>query len=296
MGSRRIGVRRVEALVDNLLDHGTLNGINGSQFVLCDPDRYHLEEWFEHRPGLNATNTIDPDADDAAALAAYTAANKNFEILGTNATNDDVTFSSTIAGIQLQTDGGDNDNIVVLPHLDTNQTAWTGIKFGTENQVQWECLIRTDASIAAMGFHAGLKLTNTETYATDADQAYFLYSSDNDAGALTTNANLHFVYSVGGTDFITDLGIAVAAATSYRLAISVDSDRKVSVFVDGLQHSLVTDATAGGATMSPAKGEVKSLALTNDVDLIPYIGLIARGAAAKTLHVTYEKISRIIFE
>jgi hypothetical protein len=282
MGSRRIGVRRVEALVDNLLDHGTLNGINGSQFVLCDPDRYHLEEWFSRRPALNAS------------LGA--AFNLDFELLGSNASNDDVTYSAASAGIQLQTDGADNDSCIILPHLDTNQTAWTGCQWGTENQVQWECMIRTDASIADVGIWAGLKLTNVPDYADDADQVYFLYDSSDDAGALTTNANLHAVYSVGGTDYITDLGIAVAAATNYRLAITIDSDRKASVFVNGVQYSLTQATTAGGATVSPAKGVAKSVALTNDIDLIPYVGVIARAASAKTLHLSYEKISRIIFE
>jgi hypothetical protein len=279
---KRMGVRRLEALVDDLLDHSSLNGINGSQFVLCDPDRYHLEEWFSRRPALNAS--------------IATAFNLDFELLGTNASNDDVTYSATSAGLQLQTDGADNDSIIIAPHLDTDQTAWTGCKWGTENQVQWETVIRTDAAVTTQGIWAGLKLTNVPAYATDANQAYFLYDTSDDSGALTTNANLHFVYSVGGTDYITDLGIVVAAATNYRLAITIDSDRAVSAFVNGVQYSLTSATTAGGATVSPAKGEQKSLAMTNDVDLIPYVGTIARSAAAVTLHLSCEKISRIIFE
>ena len=280
MGNRRLGARRLEAVLDNLLDHGQINGVNGSQFVLCDPDRYHLEEYFSKRPGLNGSVGI--------------AFNEHFEILGTNASNDDATFSSTVAGIQLQTDGADNDSVIVLPHLDANQTAWTGVKHGTENQVQWECMIRTDASIADMCFYAGLKLTNTEAYATDDNQVYFLYDSTDDSGALTSNGNLHAVYSVGGTDYISDLGITVAAATNYRLAITIDSDRKASVWVNGVQYSLTEATTAGG--VDTGKGSGKSKALTDDVDLIPYVGVVARTGTAKTLHLSYEKISRIIFE
>ena len=106
---------------------------------------------------------------------------------------------------------------------------------------------------------------------------------------------MHSVYSVGGTVYVTDLGITVAAATTYRLALSIDPDRKASVFVDGVQYSVVTAATAGGATVSPAKGEGKSLALTNDVDLIPYLGVVTRTTAAKSLIIVYERISRSIF-
>ena len=109
-------------------------------------------------------------------------------------------------------------------------------KWGTENQVEWECAIRTGASIANTSFWAGLKLTNVPVYATDANQAYFLYASDDDQGALETNTNLHFVYSVGGTDYITDLGIVVAAATSgnvgiYKLRIVIDNKYSSAIYI-----------------------------------------------------------------
>ena len=294
MGNRRLGTKRLEAAMDNLFDHAALNGVNGSPFTLKNPDRYYLEEYFAQRPALNATNIIDPDANDAAALAAFVAANKNFEILGTSASDDDVTFSAAMAGIQLQVDGTDNDSVIVLPHLDTNQTAWSGVKWGTETKVQWECTIRTDASVATMGIWAGLKLTNTPVYGTDDDQAYFIYDTSDDSGALSTNGNLHFVYSVGGTDYISDLGITVAAATNYRLGITIDENRQVSAWVDGVQYSLTTLTTAGGVVK--AKGTELSKALTNDVDLIPYVGVICRTGTASVLHLSSIKISRQIFE
>ena len=33
----------------------------------------------------------------------------------------------------------DNDQVIVLPHLDSSQTAWTNILWGTENQTHWAC-------------------------------------------------------------------------------------------------------------------------------------------------------------
>ena len=140
-----------------------------------------------------------------------------------------------------------------------------------------------------------MKLTNTPVYATDDDQAFFIYDSSDDSGALTTNANLHFVYSNDDTDYITDLGIAVAADTNYRLGITVDSDRKVSAWVNGVQYNLTSATTAGGVDESGA-GTKLSSALADDHDLIPYIGVIARGSAARTLTVASQKMSRIIFE
>jgi hypothetical protein len=261
-----------------------------------NPNRYYLEEFFKRRPALNIQLAT---SEDAANTIIHNVSNKDFEILGTNASKDDVTFSSTEGGIQLQTDTADNDQVIVLPHLDTNQTAWSGIKWGTENQVEWECAIRTGSSIEDTSFWAGLKLTNVPIYATDADQAYFLYASDNDQGAIETNTNLHFVYSVGGIDYITDLGIVVAAATSgnvgiYKLRIVIDNNRQVAIYVNGVQYGLVTTSTAGGATQSTKT--TLSNALTNDIDLIPYVGVQALTGSAKQISLCYEKISRVLFE
>ena len=91
-----------------------------------DARRYYLEEWFLQRPGLNAINIIDPDADSASALAITQAANKNFETLGTNMTTALTTFSATHGGILMTTAGADQDQAILLPHLDTNQTSWSG--------------------------------------------------------------------------------------------------------------------------------------------------------------------------
>jgi len=256
-----------------------------------NPDRYYLEEYFKRRP---AGNLQIATSEDAANTLIHNVANKDFEILGTNASKDDVTFSSEEAGIKLQTDGADNDQVIVLPHLDTGQTAWTGIKWGTENQIEWQCAIRTGANILDTSFWAGLKLTNVPNYATDNDQAYFLYSTDNDQGALSTNTNLHFVYSVGGTEYITDLGIAVATNTIYKLRIVIDNHRQVAIYVNGVQYGLVTTSTAGGTTQSTTT--TLSNALTNDIDLIPYVGVEALTASSKQITLCYEKISRVLFE
>lgn len=276
-------------VVDNTNDKVSINAdveVKGN--LRRSSERYYLEEFFKRLPQGNA------DIQNAAE-ATRMIANTDFELVGTNAGSGDATFSATRAGIVIQTDGTDNDQVIIAPHLDSSQTAWTGVKFGTENQVEWECAITTHGTITDYSFHAGLKLTNTPVYTTDADQAYFLFCTDDDQGALTTNANLHFVYSNDGTDYVTDLGIAVAASTIYRLRIEIDSSRQVSVFVNDIQYGLVTSATAGGATQSSTT--TKSLALADDHDLIPYIG-VQQMAGSKTTELTvhYQKISRILFE
>ena len=132
-------------------------------------DRYYLEEFFKQRPALNAVlNTAFSDADATAAAngtirLAEKVANRDFELLGTNMTTALCTFSDTRSGIILTTAGATSDQAILLPHLDTNQSAWSGIKWGTENQVEWECAISV-GDISNVCFWAGLKLTNTPIF------------------------------------------------------------------------------------------------------------------------------------
>ena len=262
---------------------------------LKDTRRYYLEEYFVQLPKLNAVNIIDADADDASALALHVSANKNFEVLGTNMTSALSTRNATAAGITLTTAGADQDQAIVLPHLDSNQTAWTGTKWGTENQTVWECSINTNA-IDNQKLWAGLKLTNDQLVATDANQAFFKFQTDaTNSEAFTDFTKWHFVHSIGGTDYISQLPITVAANTIYHFKIEIDSDRKLSIFVDGQQYNITSTSGSTGGT-AVTTGTTKSAALTDDVDFIPYIGIEAGAAAAEAVDVHYQCISRTIFE
>ena len=263
-------------------------------------DRYYLDEYFLQRPGLNAINIIDPDADSASALAITQAANKNFETLGTNMTTALTTFSATHGGILMTTAGADQDQAILLPHLDTNQTVWSGTKWGTENSVEWECSISLPA-IDNQKVWGGLKLTNDQLVATDNNQIFFKFQTDaTNSEAFTTFANWHVVHSIGGTDYISRLPIAVAADTPYHLKIAIDSDRKATVFVNGVQYNLTSTAGSTGGTavtaVQPGVAAAKTAALTDDTDFIPYIGIEAGAAAAEALNVHYQSISRNVFE
>ena len=225
--------------------------------------RYVLAENFARKPAANDT------IDDVWTAEAARNANINFELLGTNASDADVTFGTTIGGLQLQTDGASADQIIILPHLDAGQSAWTSVKWGTENQVVWEAVIRTGASIAAVTIWAGLKLTNTEAVATDDDSIYFRFD--------TGDTHWECVYAIADTDVETASKVTVAAATNYYLRIEIDRDRIGHFFIDNVEVGRTT-------------------ALTNDVNLIPYIGVQADAAAVKTINLIKQKISRIIFE
>ena len=189
---------------------------------------------------------------------------------------------------------------ILLPHLDTNQSAWSKVLWGTENQVEWECSINLPA-IDNQKVWAGLKLTNDQLVATDANQIFFKFQTDaTNSEAFTTFANWHVVHSIADTDYISRLPIAVAANTPYHLKIEIDSDRKATVFVNGVQYNLTgTSGSTGGTAVTavqPGKAVVKSAALTNDVNLIPYIGIENGDAAAAVLNVHYTAISRHVYE
>jgi len=281
-------------------------------FGLKDARRYYLYESFAKKPGLNAVAIIDPDANSASALAAYTIVNKDFETLGTNMTTALTTYPGTQAGILMTTAGSDADQAILLPHLDTDQSAWAKVLWGTENQVEWECSISLPA-LDNQKVWAGLKLTNDQLPQTDADQAYFYYASDGTNGqALSTFSPWYFIQSVNGTDYLTNLGITAAADTPYHFKIAIDSDRKPSIFVNGVQYSATTTAatTFDGSTEVTGTTQAtiaesysatnantqKGPALKNDVDLIPYIGIEAGAGAAEAVNVHYTAISRHVFE
>ncbi len=265
-----------------------------------DARRYYLEEWFKKKPGLNAVSIIDPDADSASALAAYVIANRDFETLGTNMTTALTTFSATHGGILMTTAGADQDQAILLPHLDTNQTAWSGTKWGTENSVEWECSISLPA-IDNQKVWAGLKLTNDQLVATDNNQIFFKFQTDaTNSEAFSDYSYWHLVHSIGGTDYISQIPVTVAADTPYHLKISIGSDRKATCFINGVQYNVTSTSGSTGGTavtaVQPGVAAAKTAALTNDTDFIPYIGIEAGAAAAEAINVHYQAISRNVFE
>ena len=259
-----------------------------------DARRFYLEEWFLQRPGLNA------NIDQVSTVEVQRALNRNWEALGTNMTTALATFATTSAGILATTAGADEDQAILTPHLDTAATAWAGTLWGTENSVSFETSIMLPA-LDNQKVWAGLKLTNDQLVATDDDQIYFKFQTDaTNSEAFSDYTYWHVVHSIGGTDYISVLPITVAADTIYHLKIAIDSDRKATVFVNGVQYNLTsTSGSTGGTSVTavqPGVAATKSAALTNDVDLIPYIGIEAGAAAAEAINVHYTAMSRHVFE
>jgi len=254
-----------------------------------DARRAYLEEYFLQRPGLNA------NIDQASTVEVQRALNRNWEALGTNMTTALCTFATTGAGVLVTTATADQDQGILTPHLDTAATAWAGTLWGTENSVHFETSIQLPA-LDNQKVWAGLKLTNDQLVATDDDQMFFKYQSDaTNSEAFTDFAKWHFVHSIGGTDYISRLPITVAANTPYHFKIEVDSDRKAAIFVNGIQYNVTTTSGSTGGT-AVTTGTTKTAALSNDVDLIPYVGIEAGAAAAEAVNVHYVACSRNVYE
>ncbi len=220
------------------------------------PGRYGLVEQFKRRPSVNASIGV--------------ATNLDFELLGTNAVDGSSALSES-GGVTLTTAGASGDQVILVPHLDTAQSAWAkaGL-WGTEDQVIYEAIVKSGASIADTILWAGLKLTNTSVVATDNDQVYFRYEAGANSGKWT------LVHSRGGTDTTTVAQLAVAASTEYRLRIEIDADRKISANVNNV----------------PVEFPIREALVTN-INLIPYIGVQAAAAAAKALDVRLLACSRV---
>ena len=275
-----------------LISKNTTSGLISDRTLgtpIQDARRVYFEEWFLQRPGINA------NIDQVSTVEVQRALNRNWEALGTNATTALVTFASTSAGVLATTAGADQDQTILTPHLDTAATAWAGTKWGTENETHFETSVMLPA-LDNQKVWAGLKLTNDQLVATDDDQVYFKFQTDaTNSEAFTDFTTWHFVHSIGGTDFISQIPVTVAANTPYHLKITIDSDRKASIFVNGIQYNVTTTSGSTGGT-AVTTGTTPSGALTDDVDLIPYVGIEAGAGAAEAVNCHYVCCSRNVYE
>jgi len=233
--------------------------------VIEGSDRYVLNANFEQLPQLSAT------CDAAYTTEATRNTLLDFEILGTNAADAGCTHGTTVAGLEMTTAGADNDQLIVLPHLDTAQSAWASTLWGTENVVTWEAVIKTDSAILTTLIWAGLKKTMTEVIATDSEQAFFRFSTDD------SDTTWRCIASIGGVDVNQDSGVTVEASKIYYFRIEIDASRQAHFFINN-------------------KEVYRSEAITNDVDFIPYVGIMALAGAARSMWLAKEKISRYIYE
>src|SRR5688500_13374573 len=107
-------------------------------------DRYELR-WIagaRGKPGINADI-------NSATEGVREIADPDFEDLGTNGTTALSTYNAE-GGITFTTGGLANDQMILVPLLDTTQTAWASVTWGTVREPEWECFIKTTADIVGV--------------------------------------------------------------------------------------------------------------------------------------------------
>lgn len=225
-------------------------------------NRLVLEHVFGNlgKPGINADilNTSE---------AVRMITDKDFEVSGTSGSSDDVTVNAE-GGVLLTTDGTDGNGVILLPHLDANQSAWTANTWGTDQETEYECWIKMGAAVTTRIVWMGLKLTKADVIATDDDSAMLRYEDGVNSGNWQANV------SVGGSDSTIDTGIAGAADQFMHMKIRFDASEVCHLSVNGREVMAVSFSG-------------------NTADLIPYIAVEEDGASsAATLIVFGCNISR----
>jgi hypothetical protein len=208
----------------------------------------------------NAVASLADDLNKAIADAATVnlGVNKNFEVQGTNATSALVTYN-TEGGIVLTTAGADEDQMCLVPHADTKQSAWDDMQWKAEDELAVTWYVQTP-DIADVLISAGFKLTADPNDATDDEQAIFHFNP-------ADSAYWQCVTSRGGTDTKKTLSVGPSASGEYKLEVKTGANRRVNFYIDGIRvHSTV--ALAASITA-----------------LKPIIGIEATAVAAKALNV-----------
>ncbi len=196
------------------------------------------------------------------------AADPWFEILGQQASADDVTFAAD-GGVLLTTDGAASDAVIIVPHLDSEHAIWDDVTFGTDDETIWECLLKVGTIADDIGY-CGLKLTNVNASSADLDQAYFRYENGINSGKWQA------LVEVNGSLTTVDTGVLAAVGQIMHFKIVMDAAELCHMYVNG---KLVSQVSFAG----------------NTVNLKPYIGIVdGAGGSASTMTAYGQKISRLI--
>jgi len=238
-------------------------------------NRCVLTEFFKLSPALNAVIVLpgsDTTGPTAAAFLAYTKANKDFEVLGTNATTATAALSTT-GGVTLTTTTGANDQVIVLPHLGTPTTSWTSTLWDTAKSSTFEAGIKTGATVTSYTAWLGYKLTNTSVVATDDDQVFFNVISG-------TSTTWNYNYSIAGTDYAYPIPASVFGA----LAASTFAKFRIEIYSDRTHMGFINDKAIGPNPFP---------ALTSLTTFIPYVGVQTNTTAARAMDLKYLECSRL---
>ena len=224
----------------------------GNPSFMLDTDR---AEWL-WIAGENGKPGIPADF-DSATEATMNITDPLVTLLGTNAASAGVSHSAE-GGIDIVTAGGDDDQMILVPHEDTNanQMHPDTLTWGTDRELQFECGIKTPAVIAGLTAPAmvlGLTLDASPAVMSVTSPDDFLLFNYNYVDDADTTWEV--VSDVGNAGPVAlDTGIVVAASTDYHFKIIVTPDEVAHCYINGMEFTSVAYSS-------------------NAVDLIPIIGI-----------------------
>ena len=208
--------------------------------------------WTGGEVGIPSANADIVSATEATAVTC----DRDFEVLGTNAGTDDVLHVGT-GGLQAQTDGSDNDQVILVPHQDTNQSPWNTVTWGTDQETRYEALVKTPADVAT-GIHltVGLK-ADLDMGLNDDDVVVFNFNTDDTDTTWGVVSNVN-----GGTAADTDTGIVVTPSHLHQFVIDFDNAGCAHCYIDDVLVAEV-DFAGAAADLNPVIG-LQSLSGTTD--------------------------------
>ncbi len=213
------------------------------------------------KPGINADI-------DSATEAVREIADEDFEVQGTNGVSSSTSIVAE-GGVLLTTAGADNDQIIIVPHQDSNQTAWKEVTWGSDREVSYQCLVKTGTNIGNVAYVLGLK-SDLDMGIDDADLGVFNFNTDD------SDVNWGFVGNeAAGTVVDTDTGITVTINTLYKMRLTCGPDSIMKAFIN--------DEYVGEQSFE-AGAE----------DFTPLVGVQALSGAADVLTVYGQKIGRTL--
>jgi hypothetical protein len=229
--------------------------------------RFMFDERFIRAPKLNLL-LLWPAAYSDTASQAIETANKDFELVGTNADSTKSVIGNT--GLELATAGAAADQMIVKPHADANQSAIDTYDWEPDRAIAASWAFLTDAAfvgqLICMGFRPTATLSAGATALdTVTDLNKFLVR-----GLEGTDTNFQLITSVGGVETVVDSGVPLAASTNYSFTVSVQADRSV-VFTS-------QNLTTGALTTVPCPTVMGTASLG-----VPFFGVEATGAVAETI-------------
>lgn len=255
-------------------------GLTEALGAVATLSRTALVERFEQVPSLAAS--IDPEtaADPSQAeIDAIFAANRNFEVAGTNMTAALCTQNVARGGVRLTSAGAEADQCILQPRTNpAGVSRWT-LGFLSDGSPFWALQFNVP-DWELLTFKAALALTNAHNLTTDADQVGLWYDGSvtpEDEGPpvvpeFITEPNFRVVWSAGGTDVEIDTGIAPENGREYLLTVTLDANRRAEVRLNGLLVGI-------------------SGVLVTAKTLKPFVSIEALEGAAKIIDVRHEAVA-----